>query len=37
MNNTARNITYKCLCGHMFSFILGRYLRISMLKTERIH
>ena len=37
MNNTARNITYKFLCGHMFSFILGRYLRISMLKTERIH
>lgn len=31
MNNVAVNIFGQALCGHMFSFLWGRYLGIELL------
>ena len=31
MNDAARNMCVQVLCGHMFSFLLGRYLVVGCL------
>ena len=31
MNNVAMNIYVKAFCAHLFSFLLGKYLRVELL------